>query len=194
MCHHSRMSLSPRLQCRQELLLMLTVQRTRRFVQKKDRGIAITPNAASDLPTPPFPLLPDRNESIGHLVAKSKHNASSNSPSVSVLSTPSWRLHRMVPANITGSWLTASNRPRYQSRFSDSMRLLRKSSCNYGNTLDIMSSTLHPIIPLSLLVNIDTVKPMEQVCLTLVPMNPSMSTTFYFYSHRIQFCSYSIVV
>jgi len=50
-----------------------------------------------------------------------------------------------------------------------------------------MSSTLHPIIPLSLLVNIDTVKPMEQVCLTLVPMNPSMSTTFYFYSHRIQF-------
>ena len=60
MCHHSRMILSPRLQRRQELLLMLTVQRTRRFVQKKDRGIAITPNAASDLPTPPFPQLPDR--------------------------------------------------------------------------------------------------------------------------------------
>ena len=60
MCHHSRMILSPRLQRRQELLLMLTVQRTRRFVQKKDRGIAITPIAASDLPTPPFPLLPDR--------------------------------------------------------------------------------------------------------------------------------------
>ena len=60
MCHQSRMILSPRLQRRQELLLMLTVQRTRRFVQKKDRGIAITPNAASDLPTPPFPLLPDR--------------------------------------------------------------------------------------------------------------------------------------
>ena len=60
MCHHSRMILSPRLQRRQELLLMLTVQRTRRFVQKKDRGIAITPNAASDLPTPPFPQLLDR--------------------------------------------------------------------------------------------------------------------------------------
>ena len=60
MCHHSRMILSPRLQRRQELLLMLTVQRTRRIVQKKDRGIAITPNAASDLPTPPFPQLLDR--------------------------------------------------------------------------------------------------------------------------------------
>ena len=60
MCHHSRMSLSPRLQRRQELILILTVQRTRRLVQKKDRGIAITPIAASDLPTPPFPLLLDR--------------------------------------------------------------------------------------------------------------------------------------
>ena len=60
MCHHSRMILSPRLQRRQELLLMLTVQRTRRFVQKKDRGISITPIAASDLPTPPFPQLLDR--------------------------------------------------------------------------------------------------------------------------------------
>ena len=60
MCHHSRMILSPRLQRRQELLLMLTVQRTRRFVQKEDRGIAITPIAASDLPIPPFPLLLDR--------------------------------------------------------------------------------------------------------------------------------------
>ena len=102
-CHHSRMSLSPRLLCRQELLLISTVQRTRRLVQKKDRWISITPIAGSDLPTPPFPLLPDRNESIGHLVAKSKHNASSNSASASVLSTPSWRLERMVPANITGS-------------------------------------------------------------------------------------------
>ena len=60
MCHHSRMILSPRHQCRQDLLLILAVQRTRRFVQKKDRGISITPNAASDLPTPPFPQLPDR--------------------------------------------------------------------------------------------------------------------------------------
>ena len=59
-CHHSRMIISPRLQRRQELLLMLTVQRTRRFVQKKDRGIAITPNVASDHPIPPFPLLLDR--------------------------------------------------------------------------------------------------------------------------------------
>ena len=54
------MILSPRLQRRQVLLLILTVQRTRRLVQKEDRGITITPNAASDLPTPPFPLLPDR--------------------------------------------------------------------------------------------------------------------------------------
>ena len=60
MCHHSRMSLSPRLQRRQERILILTVQRTRRLAQKEDRGIAITPNAASDLPTPPFLLLPDR--------------------------------------------------------------------------------------------------------------------------------------
>ena len=60
MCHHSRMSLSPRLQRRQERILILAVQRTRRLVQKKDRGITITPNAASDLPTPPFPLLLDR--------------------------------------------------------------------------------------------------------------------------------------
>ena len=60
MCHHARMSLSPRHQYRQELILILAVQRTRRFVQKKDRGISITPIAASDLPTPPFPLLLDR--------------------------------------------------------------------------------------------------------------------------------------
>ena len=60
LCHHSRMSLSPRLQRRQDLLLILTVQRTRRFVQKKDRWITKTPNAASDLPTPPFPQLLDR--------------------------------------------------------------------------------------------------------------------------------------
>ena len=39
MCHHSRMSLSPRLQCRQERILILTVQRTRRLVQKENRGI-----------------------------------------------------------------------------------------------------------------------------------------------------------
>ena len=39
MCHHARMILSPRLQRRQELLLILTVQRTRRLVQKEDRGI-----------------------------------------------------------------------------------------------------------------------------------------------------------
>ena len=60
MCHHSRMSLSPRHQCRQDLLLILAVQRTRRLVQKEDRWISITPNAASDLPTPPFPQLLDR--------------------------------------------------------------------------------------------------------------------------------------
>ena len=60
MCHHSRMILSPRLQRRQELLLMLTVQRTRRLAQKEDRWITKTPNAASDLPTPPFPQLLDR--------------------------------------------------------------------------------------------------------------------------------------
>ena len=61
MCHHSRMSLSPRLQRRQERILFLTVQRTRRIVQKEDRWIEITPNAASDHPTPPFPLLLDRD-------------------------------------------------------------------------------------------------------------------------------------
>ena len=108
MCHHSRMSLSPRLQRRQELILILAVQRTRRFVQKEDRGIA--QNRSRQRQTL---LLTSRYrfshcsqigiESIGHLVAKSKHNASSNSASVSVLSTPSWRLERMVPANITGS-------------------------------------------------------------------------------------------
>ena len=38
--HRTRVSLSPRLQRRQELILILTVQRTRRLVQKKDRGIA----------------------------------------------------------------------------------------------------------------------------------------------------------
>ena len=60
MCHHSRIIFSPRLQRRQELLLMLTVQRTRRLAQKEDRWITKTPNAASDLPTPPFPQLLDR--------------------------------------------------------------------------------------------------------------------------------------
>ena len=40
MCNHSRMILSPRLQCRQELILILAVQRTRRLVQKENRGIA----------------------------------------------------------------------------------------------------------------------------------------------------------
>ena len=60
MCHHSRMSLSPRLQRRQELILILVVQRIRRLVQKEDRWITKTPIAASDLPTPPFPLLLDR--------------------------------------------------------------------------------------------------------------------------------------
>ena len=60
MCHHSRMSLSPRLQRRQERILILAVQRTRRLTQKEDRWISITPNAASDLPTPPFPQLLDQ--------------------------------------------------------------------------------------------------------------------------------------
>ena len=60
MCHHSRMSLSPRLQCRQERILFLAVQRTRRLAQKEDRWITKTPIAASDLPIPPFPLLLDR--------------------------------------------------------------------------------------------------------------------------------------
>ena len=63
MCHHSQMSLSPRLQRRQELILILVVQRTRRLVQKEDRWITKTPIAASDLPTPPFPLLLDRYRS-----------------------------------------------------------------------------------------------------------------------------------
>ena len=63
MCHHSRVILSPRLQRRQELILILAVQRTRRLVQKKDRWITKTPIAASDLPTPPFPLLLDRYSS-----------------------------------------------------------------------------------------------------------------------------------
>ena len=40
MCHHARMILSPRLQRRQERILFLTVQRTRRLVQKEDRWIA----------------------------------------------------------------------------------------------------------------------------------------------------------
>ena len=60
MCHNTRMILSSRLQRCQELLLILTVQRTRRLVQKEDRGIALTPIAASDNPTPPSPLLSDR--------------------------------------------------------------------------------------------------------------------------------------
>ena len=55
------MSLSPRLQRRQERILILAVQRTRRLVQKEDRWITKTPIAASDLPTPPFPQLPDRD-------------------------------------------------------------------------------------------------------------------------------------
>ena len=58
--HRTRVSLSPRLQRRQELILILAVQRTRRLVQKEDRWIAITPNAATDLLTPPFPQLLDR--------------------------------------------------------------------------------------------------------------------------------------
>ena len=61
MCHHARMILSPRLQRRQVLLLILAVQRTGRLVQKEDRWITKTPIAASDLPTPPFPLLLDRD-------------------------------------------------------------------------------------------------------------------------------------
>ena len=60
MCHHSRMILSLRLQRRQERILILAVQRTRRLAQKEDRWITKTPNAASDLPTPPFPQLLDR--------------------------------------------------------------------------------------------------------------------------------------
>ena len=39
MCHHARMIFSPRLQRRQELILILTVQRTRRLVQKEDEGL-----------------------------------------------------------------------------------------------------------------------------------------------------------
>ena len=58
--HRTRVSLSPRLQRRQERILFLAVQRTRRLVQKEDRWITKTPIAASDLPIPPFPQLLDR--------------------------------------------------------------------------------------------------------------------------------------
>ena len=60
MCHHSRMSLSPRLQRRQELLLIPTVQCTRRFVQKEDRGI--TQNRSRQRQT----LLPTSQHRLSH--------------------------------------------------------------------------------------------------------------------------------
>ena len=98
---------SPRPQRRQERILILSVQRTCRLIQKEDcaESLVPTPNAATDLLTPPFPQYLIAYPVFLSIISESSHSIpSSISYSILLCIQNHWRVVNAWRRNHHISW------------------------------------------------------------------------------------------